>query len=273
MQKEEKSRRIRDNWSRILAVAILILLVISFFWVGFSLVDWSRENFDLQKPRTFHSTFGFNYAGKLTISEGSINDVSIDLAITYPHGTLTVDDAVTISGIAVLNQSRLEKAHTIRISFQNAQAFPVTQDINNMTIYNTLILTATQNSSVLVGTTRLTWGIEGTYNPLFVINFFNGTSSLSTPLLISTDIAITVHPKADSAQISTNNVAMILAVVVYALTLVGTGSLILALWDRQKPPENSENSPENPKTPAQANDEKSESSKSVAGKSNNDHTK
>jgi hypothetical protein len=222
--------------SQYFAIGILVFFIsATFLYVLPSMYDWNSANIDLQKARTFHTTFFYYFSGQRVTPEGSIPDIQVDLTISYQHATLIVDEPVTISGIAVVNTSMPQQIRSITFHFQNALAYPVRQNVNNITEGSNLFLDPTLNSSKYAGTATLTWTLEGTYNPYFAVIFENSTGVFATPLGVSPDVSITVYPKEQFAQIVTSNGSMILAISVYLLTLVGTGSLVLSLWDRKSP--------------------------------------
>lgn len=219
--------------SQYVAVGILIaFLMFTSGWVTWYLYGWNNANNDLQKARTFHIVFDYYFSGQFGTPAGSIPDIQVDLTVHYPHGTLIVDDPVTMLGIAVLNTSIPQHVKSVTVHFQNALAFPVTQDSNNITQGVDIILDPTQNSSVLAGNVTMLWALEGTYNPYFIAVYENAAGRFATPAGISPDVAITVYPKAQFAQLENNNVSMILTIAVYLLTLIGTFSLILSILDR-----------------------------------------
>jgi hypothetical protein len=207
--------------------------------------DWNNSNIDLQKARTIHTMFFYYFNGQSVTVEGSIPDIVVDLTVCYQRGTLIVDDPVTVSGVAVVNTSIPQHVRSIAVHFQNSQAYPIRQDSENITEGIDLLLEPTQNSSRFMGTATMVWSLEGVYNPYFAITYDDSTGVHGTPLAISRDVAITVYPKEQLAQIVTSNVSMILTISVYLLTLVGTGSLILSLWDRKQSPQKGKNNTEN----------------------------
>jgi hypothetical protein len=150
-----------------------------------------------------------------------------------------------MSGIAIVNPSIRQHVVSITLHFQSAQAFSTKQDENKITKGADLFLDLTQKSNVLTGNATMTWAIEGVYNPYFIALYTNSTGKYYD-VGISKDVAITVYPKAQFAQIESNNVSMTLTIAIYALTLVGTGSLFLELWDRNSSSQESKNSPETP---------------------------
>ncbi len=163
-----------------------------------------------------------------------------------------MDDPVTISGIAIVNTLIPQHVRSMTVRFQNALAYPIRQDSNNITEGAYLLLNPTPNRSRYTGTANMTWTTEGTYNPYFVVTYDNSTGVYATPLGKSEDVCITVYPKSQYAQIVTSNVSMILAFVVYLLTLVGTLSLALSFWDRNS--KEGENKTENNKNETKTSD-------------------
>lgn len=221
---------------------MILLFAFSAFYVAPSLYSWNSTNADLQNPRTVHITFFYYFNGRGSVPHGEIADVEADLTVQYPSGTLIVDESVTISGLAIVNRTIPEQVTSVDIYFQNAQASPIQQDVNGITKGADLFLGPTQNSSVLAGHRTMAWSVEGSYNPEFIFNFANSTGTYVTPLLIATGVAITVYPKAQIAQLASNNISMILTMAIYVLTLVGTGDLVLDLWDRKPPSQKTESS-------------------------------
>lgn len=258
--------------SQYFAIIIVILFIgVTFLYVLPPMCDWYSANIELQKARTFHITFFYYFSGQTVTPEGSIPDIEIDLTVYYQHATLIVDEPVTISGIAVVNTSIPQHIRSMTLHFQNALAYPIRQNANNITEGIDLTLYPTPNSSIYAGTATMTWALEGTYNPYFVVLFENRTGVFVTPLAISTDVAITVYPKEQFAQIVTSNVAMILAISVYLLTLVGTGSLVLSLWDRKPPSQEGKNNTETSKNETKISD--GNANIGVTGKSRDNNTK
>lgn len=238
------------NRNKSLAIAVIILFLIVSVYVGSILNEWNKTNDKLQQPRTFHITFFYFFNGQGSTPQGYIPDIKVDLSVSYERGTLIVDDPVTISGIAVVNSSIPQQIRSITFHFQNAQNFPVKQNNENITEGADILLYPTQNSSIFVGTAIMSWALEGNYNPYFGVTytFSNQTGTYITPLAISSDVAITVYPKTQYAQTVTSNVSMILAVAVYVLTIIGTGSLVLTLWDRTISSNQTNKEPETGKT-------------------------
>lgn len=228
-----KYRGINWTWSRRLAIVLLILLFLLSIYIFPSINTWNIENNNLQQPRTSHITFKYNFDEQRIDVGETPSDILIDVALRYPRGTLIVDDPIDISGIAIQYGSLDQHVESLTIWFQNALAYPVTQDENGITEGRDLLINISQGNNKLVGNTTVVWVLEGTYNPLLGLVFTNETGTYAFYAGMSTDVAITVYPKAELAQILTNNVSMILTIAFYVLALVGTGNLVVLLWDRK----------------------------------------
>lgn len=260
------------NKSQILAIFIIVFfIVITFLYILPSMIAWSETNNDLDKERNFHMGFFYYFSGQGATPEGSIPDVQMDLTVHYNRGTLVVDDPVTISGLAVINASIPQNIFSMTIHFQNALSSPLTRNSDNITQGTDLLLIPTQNSSIYVGTATMQWALEGSYSPYMIITFSNSSGRFVTQTYVSPDVSITVYPKYQYAQIVTNNVNMILAISVYFLTLVGTGSLVLSLWDRKQKVQNSDNNSNNGNS--QPNISNSNPNKRVGRKANSKNAK
>lgn len=230
------------TWNKILAIVFLISLVILSVRIVPPLYTWNNENNKLQQPRTFHMMFSYNL-NEIPYTVGNETyDIVIDLTLNYPHGTLIVDDPVSIHGIAIIKPSINQKVKgSITIWFQNAQAYPETQDEKGITKGQDLILSKKQDNNTLVGNTTIVWVLEGTYSPKMIMIYTNetGTHIISTD--VSPDVAVTVYPKEKLAQIVTNKVSIILAIAFYFLAIIGTISISLSLWDRKPKTQNEKN--------------------------------
>ena len=200
------------TWNNYLAIILLVILVLlSVFIIMPHLYTWNIENNNLQQPRAFHIVFSHNFDKIPFNIDNETSDVTIDVTLTYPHGTLIVDDPVDISGIAILNPSISRHVKSVTIYFQMAQAYPIFQDENGITKGQDLLINQSQNGNKLTGNTTVVWTLEGTYYAEGGLVFTNETGTYALHLGFSSDVAITVYPKEKLAQIVTNNVSMILA--------------------------------------------------------------
>jgi hypothetical protein len=227
------------NWTKSKIGAIILLIFLTFIVIVITpfIVTWYNHNNELQQERSFHIVYTVDTGPTRGHTENETPDLLIDLLVTYPHGTLIVDDPVKIFGIAVLSETLRQTLTTsIALSFQNAQAYPYSQNENGITEGQQLNLWKLRNENLLIGNATIVWALEGTYYPTIVYRHLNSTGG-EEEFSGTSDVKITVYPKSELAQITTNTVSMILTFVLYGLTVVGTGSLILSLWDRQQPTE------------------------------------
>ena len=220
---------------KIFAIIIPIILVAVICLIVPSAAKTYIENINLQNARTFHVVIGYNY-NELPISSPTIGpDILIDLTISYPRGTLIVDDPVTISGVAILNSDYARKKDILSftLGFQNSQFYPVTQNIDGITKESNLILSRDEtNSAKFIGSTILTWTIEGSYRILAsVTNTTKYGLNLGIYLGQAETPTITVYPKTQYAQLLNNNTTMIFTFTAFILTLIGTLNLVFYLWD------------------------------------------
>lgn len=230
-------------WTGIKIVAIVLIIfliiIISFCYFLPVIKTWNDINKELEQERTFHIVFGYNFDSQMGVMENETRDLKIDINLTYPHGTLIVDDPVNISGIAIQKETSDYNITSVTLSFQNALAYPVTQDENGFTKGQNLILWE-RDENKLIGNTTFIWVLEGKYYPKLGFVYTNKTGR-HVQTATSPDVAITVYPKLELAQIITNSVSITLAVIIYILTIVGTGSLILSILNRKPSAQNKNN--------------------------------
>lgn len=237
-----------------LAIGIIVLFgFISIVFVFPSWSKWNNANNKLNQPREYNLTLG-NIMNIVKGEEKYNITWQIDLTIRQPHSTLITGDRVEISGIAYAETPANFDIIDLSVWFQNSEPYNLTVDENGMLNYNeSTVHLNTPDSNKLVGNASIKWELEGTYRPIGQMLFKNETGTHLQYLGVSPEIAITVYPESEYAQTVTSNVTMILAEVAYGLTLVGTGSLILSLWDRSK---NNNSNSKNDETKADITDKK-----------------
>jgi hypothetical protein len=233
---ENKPKCICYNKYQIIAIFLLFsLLIVSAFVVPI-LIESNTENSDIAQPRTFPIHLAYNFSNSPAYDSTSGPDIEFDLAMHYPRGTLIVDDPVEISGIAVLNSPRSQNVKSISIGFQNSLAWPITQDSKGISQETNLFLNRAQGGRLL-GNATIVWVVEGTYSPKITLDFFNGPPQPTA----SSDVAITVYPKSQLAQLVTNKASIDLAFAAFFLALVGTLNIIYNLWVKGLPSHNRNN--------------------------------
>jgi hypothetical protein len=230
------------NWNRNKSFAIgLIITLIVFTIILFANMSfWVSENNKLSEPRTFHIPFGANYGQNALNKGNNTYDFVIDLTITCPKNTLMVDDIVTIQGIAVIyNQPQGFSINDLIISFENAEAYPSHQT-DNITDSLSIHLTPVSNNCYS-GNGQCLWALEGTYHMGINLVGWNSSGPIFFPTAYCQNVALTVYPKSEMANIVTNTASMTLTFALYALTVIGSLGLFLTLWDRLPPNTNSNN--------------------------------
>lgn len=235
--------RTKSQW---FAIIIIILFVfVSYYFVYQPLAEWDKANNELIQPREYNLTLG-NVMNIVKGEERYNITWQIDLSIHQPHTTLTTGDRVDISGIAYAETPPNFEIIDLSVWFQMSEPYNLTVDNNDMLNYNgSTVHLNIPDSNKLIGNASIKWELEGSYHPVGQILFENETGRYDQYLGISPEIAITVYPKSEYAQTVNNNVTMILTGAVYVLTLVGTGDLIVHLWDRKEGCEDSDNDSEN----------------------------
>lgn len=267
---EQQKKRIIWSWSKYFALLLLVFLLVLTFWIFASLSSWNAENNNLQQPRTYHIVYGYDYNEIAPIDPSYPDDIEIDLTVHYPRSTLVVDDHVSIDGLAIVHTNPIGlNILSITIGFENSLTSPVIQT-DGITNSSNLFLDPINGTNRFTGSMNCTWAVEGTYHALMLYVMKNATGYYRSPIKQSPNMVITVYPKAELAQIMTNNASMILAIAVYALTVVGTFSLVLSLWDRQP---SSQNTQGNNKNHDNSTNTKSNVGVNIKAKSNKKHRK
>ncbi len=259
MSINQQKKGIEWTWSKIVAILLLILIGVSPILVYFSLDSWFEQNNELQKPRDFHIVYGADlpYDSKL----------KIDLTINYPRSILVVEDRAIINGLIVVeNPSPDFEVLNVSMGFENALSYPIIQD-DGVTLDANFTFTKVEDFR-FTGNTNLTWSVEGEYRTIFRIKWRNSTGEYIGPQVLCENMEITVYPKSELAQIVNNNTSMIMTLIFYVLTLIGTGSLILSLWDR-KPCKDTNNNGNNSNDEAHTEQVKTESEQKIKSNSTN----
>lgn len=193
----------------VLAIAVVVVSACLFITLS-SLITDSLQ--DVEKvspePRNFTVPIRINLNGTRSYDV----DVSFALDFTYQNGTLIVDDAVEIDGIAVLLSNNAKEIETIQVGFQNALAYNTTtksviRDYWGVPEQGYLFFNTSQSGIIypfsLTEKITVIWTIDGNYHPIIGITYKNGTQP--SPMFIE-DIVITVFPKEQLTQVQTAEV-------------------------------------------------------------------
>jgi len=247
------TKRTNSQWLAIVIAGLFFVISVTIVYPSFD--EWSKANEKLNRLRQYYISF----SNTINILEGEqdINTTwQIDLLITQPHGTLITGDRVDISGKCITDTPTNYNITEIAVWFQNSQPYTMTHTREGMLSYNasTIHLVKRPNIIGLTGKATIKWEVEGTYSPIAQLVFENETGTHLQYLGISPDVAITVHPESEYAQTVNSNVTMILTGAVYLLTLVGTGDLLVHLWDREERRNDSQNNSKNGNNTTQPED-------------------
>ena len=172
---------------------------------------------ELQKPRNFHNRQLFRH-GNYPL-EDHHHDIDVDIGITYPHATLTVDEPVDISVITAIKPELFSTVKSIVIGFNAAQAYPSTsRELPGIDLAKT-------QDNRMIGDTKISWPIEGTYKANISMEFNNG-------MRIQTDSVdlITVCSKSQITQMVTNKALIGLSIATYLVGVMATLNIIIPLW-------------------------------------------
>jgi hypothetical protein len=213
-------------------IALFIFSVIIFMFMFYVIWGSLKENASLEQPRVFHIPFDHYFYTNETLRIANLYpDIQIDLLLYYPKGFLVVDDPVKISGTAFAYTPVTQNITKIDVNFLGTQAYPEKQDVNGITQGVNLVLNRTPNSNKFVGNeTTMVWKLEGAYFPRLYITGYKKNTTIYSP---TNDIAITVYPKSESAQIVTNKAILWLTIVGVILTILGFIYIIINEKDNE----------------------------------------
>lgn len=213
------------SWKRVvIAVGIFIayfLLITPYFLTIQDTLDTVSDEYNNlikpPQPLNFVEPIAIN-----TISEGSAfvqdTDIAVNLNITYPLGTLIVNENVNIFATAFLNiTTKSANLTSFIIGFQNGLASPITYR-NNIPLngifqfYNPYAvpnaeaqsITLFNNTSVAYGNMTIVWHAEGDYKPIIQLNFYDNTSRV----VVDDSLVFHVYPLETLTQIETNKIAL-----------------------------------------------------------------
>lgn len=227
---------------RIAVVTIILTVYIIVIWVYYPTISGTYN--DIMKspqPRTFQIPIFFDLKG----SVGFINqsDVEIGLTITYPNGTLVINEPVDVTATVVLRDVAIKEIGEVDFAFQNWLQYPTFHDVlgipqqgslnfpNPNEQYYSGNLTPSPNLRIVItANTTVYWPIEGDYKPLIELLYFDGTKQAMT---IDT-VVLHVYPQEQLTQIETNQASISLAVVVLIFSTVGIIALVVQILDRSE---------------------------------------
>jgi hypothetical protein len=204
----------------------------------------SRTYNDIAKSpqsRTFQIPLYIGLSGVPELQNQS--DIEIGLTLTYPYGTLVVDEPVGITAIVVLRNLGIKEVKEIDFTFQNWLDYPTIRDTLGVPMRATMgfpnpddqyylgNMTPSPNlSEVIQLNSTFYWSIEGDYKPVIELSSFDGTTQ---PLNVDA-VVLHVYPQEQLTQIETNQASINLAVVVLIFSTVGIIALVVQILDHSE---------------------------------------
>jgi len=238
-QVQELRKRISPFNRKIIAICLFFIVMASGYYIIPIVIESLTEHNKLYDSRDFDITFEYNFNQQIGYLEGQRPDIEIDLQFHYPYGILTVGQPVNVSGIAILNNTWLpQHVHSLTIYIDNAQKFPVERTAEGFTKGADILLTKTQNNaSILVGNNTICWPVEGTYHATLGISEAVNDTYAVYLFGQAPGVGVTVYPKSQAEQMSTDRAVLYLTIAIYLATLVGSLTTALYLWDWKPPKE------------------------------------
>ena len=231
--------------SKVRVASVIIILVTYFVVIGIFYPNISRTYSDITKPlqpRTFQIPIFINSNGTVGFTNGT--DIEIGLSITYPNGTLVINEPVDLTVTVVLKGEAITKIQQIDFTFQNWLTYPATSDTEGIAQQGTIVFsnnfpnspyypygnsTPPSNANYIsTGHSTVYWSVDGDYKPVFELFFFDGTNS---PLTTVDSVVLHVYPQEQLTQIETNQASINLSVVVLIFSTVGIIALVVQIWD------------------------------------------
>lgn len=230
---------------KIIAIAIILIYAIVIGVFSQDIISISSVVIDSGKPRTVQITtyVNFNqtegYAGLKNES-----DVIISMNLTAPHGTLIVDDPITINAIALIKGDKLLTVGQVWVFFPNCLAYPTSYYENEVPIegvlrfdneiytaknkYPNIDFTVQPNTTFrIITSNQVIWNIDGDYTPKVAVFFFDGSNKTYTPQ----NTVLHVYPQEQLQQSQTNKVSVIITLALFVFSAVGIASLFFDLWE------------------------------------------
>jgi len=214
-----------------IALALIPSLVIVSAYIIPSIFKSIKSYDEIQKSRKIHILMAWRFCcqiGSYHLGDTSFDTV-VDLELTYPHSTLVVDEPVNVSGFAIIKPEYFPTLRTILVSFGSARAYPITLQENGLIESAKLELNKSQNNR-LTGSSKMCWPLEGKYKATFIAEFENDPILKNEQITSTNEFdLITVYPKSEIAQITTNKAIIVLTIALYFLGVVGTIKIIIDL--------------------------------------------
>lgn len=216
---------------QIIGLALIPTLLLVSAYVIPSILESLKSYSELRKPRKFNIFMAHRWGqGSDSRHLGdTYSDVSINLEITYPHATLMVDEPVDIKGSAIIQQEHLPTLRSIQIALESARSYPPIFNENGLPEFPHFFLNEIQDNK-MVGTVKVFWPLEGRYKATFHLEFQNHPIFENKKIQSQNNVdLITVYPKSETAQITTNKAIAVLTIALYFLGFIATIKIIIDL--------------------------------------------
>jgi hypothetical protein len=164
-------------------------------------------------------------------------DISITLNVTYPKGTLIIDEPVSIFAKAIFHDTAFYKVTHVTVGFQNSLRYPLTYNqwgepsqgaLNFHNPEATTNPNIGHEGNILTATSNLTvsWTIDGDYKPIIQLFFADNTSRV----YVYDEVVIHVYPEEQLVQIEVNRVNTLLSIGLFVFGAFGVGTIAKDMW-------------------------------------------
>lgn len=237
----------------IIAITIVIvsaLLLIPFFFsymeIKNSIDSRYNELSKPQEPYTFELPLYFDFNG--TSRFGSINtaDFGFLLNVTYPNGTLVINEPIEINFTAVITKV-VETLDSVTVIFPSSLVYPVHYGENNLPSQGILFFEnpfSTEGTEGTIyhnifyqSTAVICFPMEGDYKPLIKFTFKDGSSKIAEV----TNVNLHVYPKEqltalDTARLSlqASQASLRMSEAVFVLGTISVIALVVQVLDHSE---------------------------------------
>lgn len=249
------------NKIRKISCLIIVFLIIPLYTVFTYLpVSSSIEEINrTPQPRTIQIPIVLFLSGYTGFAPEA--DITITLNITYPYGTLIVDEPVKIDAIALLHEPiAIESIKRVSLGFQNSllvnstdsevihnsMGEPLQGGLNFLDWTADTVSYTDSNgnmytSDVIIAydSITLSWSIDGDYKPIIQWFYRSGnpySGNTSSTVAIYNEVVIHVYPKEQLTQIETNRVNTLLTTSLFFISVAGLFLIAKEVYPKESTP-------------------------------------